>query len=111
MDDPKNKKGPFVLGAAGNYDNGKPNEGGRFVVIGTASFIANDFITTALNRDLALNTINWLSSDEDLISIRPKEPEDRKLDPKAIGPIQVSDFFGLPLIIIVAGISVFMKRR
>ncbi len=111
LDDPKNKKGPFVLGAAGTYDNGKPNEGGRFVVIGTSGFIANDTISTALNRDLALNAVNWLSSDEDLISIRPKEPEDRKLDPKAIGPIQVSDFFGLPLLIIVAGIAVFMKRR
>ncbi len=111
MDDPKNKKGPFVLGAVGNYDTGKPNEGGRFVVIGTSSFIANDFITTALNRDLALNVINWLSSDEDLISIRPKEPEDRKLDPKGVGPIEVSDFFGFPLLIIVAGIAVFMKRR
>ncbi len=25
MDDPKNKKGPFVLGAAGTYDTGKPD--------------------------------------------------------------------------------------
>ena len=111
MDDPKNKKGPFVLGAAGNYDTGKPNEGGRFVVIGTSGFLTNDTISTAGNRDLALNTVNWLSSDEDLISIRPKEPEDRKLDPRAIGPIQYSDFFGLPLLIIVSGIAVFMKRR
>ena len=31
------------------------------------------------NRDLALNTMNWLSSDEDLISIRPKAPEDRRV--------------------------------
>jgi ABC-type uncharacterized transport system involved in gliding motility auxiliary subunit len=111
LDDPKNKKGPFVLGAAGTYDSGKPNDNGRFVVIGTSGFLANDTISTAVNRDLALNVINWLSSDEDLISIRPKEPEDRKLDPKAIGPIQVSDFFGLPLLIIAAGIAVFMKRR
>lgn len=111
LDDPKNKKGPFVLGAAGTYNTGKPGQDGRFVVIGTSGFMANDIISTALNRDLALNCINWLSSDEDLISIRAKEPEDRKLDPKAIGPIQVSDFFGLPLLIIVAGIAVFMKRR
>ena len=92
MDDPKNKKGPFVLGAAGTYNTGKPNADGRFVVIGTSSFLANDAINTQLNRDLALNAVNWLSSDEDLISIRAKEPEDRKLDPRAIGPIQYSDF-------------------
>ena len=111
IDDPKNKKGPFVLGAAGNYDTGKPNEGGRFVVIGTSGFVANDTISTALNRDLALNTINWLSSDEDLISIRPKEPEDRRLDPRGTNLILYSDFFGIPLLIIVAGIAVFLKRR
>jgi ABC-type uncharacterized transport system involved in gliding motility auxiliary subunit len=111
LDDPKNKKGPFVLGAAGNYDTGKPNEGGRFVVIGTSGFLANDIITTALNRDLALNAINWLSSDEDLISIRPTEPEDRKLDPRGANLTLYSEVFAFPLLIIVAGISVFMKRR
>ena len=34
------------------------------------------------NRDLFLNMVNWMSSDEDLISIRPKEPEDRRLTVK-----------------------------
>ena len=111
MDDPKNKKGPFVLGAAGTYDTGKPNENGRFVVIGTSGFLTNDMLTTALNRDLALNTINWLSSDEDLISIRPKEPEDRKLDPRGVNLTLYSEVFAFPLLIIVAGIAVFMKRR
>jgi ABC-type uncharacterized transport system involved in gliding motility auxiliary subunit len=111
IDDPKNKKGPFVLGAAGTYDTGKPNEAGRFVVIGTSGFLANDTITTALNRDLALNSVNWLSSDEDLISIRPKEPEDRKLDPRGTNLTLYADLFGFPLLIIVAGIAVFMKRR
>jgi ABC-type uncharacterized transport system involved in gliding motility auxiliary subunit len=68
-------------------------------------------LTTALNRDLALNTINWLSSDEDLISIRPKEPEDRKLDPRGVNLTLYSEVFAFPLLIIVAGIVVFMKRR
>ena len=81
------------------------------MVIGTSGFLTNDTISTALNRDLALNAVNWLSSDEDLISIRAKEPEDRKLDPRAVGPIQYADLFGLPLIVIVAGIAIYMKRR
>ena len=111
MADPNNKKGPFILGAVGNYDTGKPNEGGRFVVVGCSTFLANDTITTALNRDLALNAINWLSSDEDLISIRPKEPEDRRLDPKGLSIFAYSDILAFPLLIIVGGIAVFMKRR
>ena len=42
---------------------------------------ANNFSARSIaNRDLALNTVNWLTRDEDLISIRPKEPEDRRLN-------------------------------
>jgi ABC-type uncharacterized transport system involved in gliding motility auxiliary subunit len=57
--------------------------------------------------------INWLSSDEDLISIRPKEPEDRRINltRAQFRMVQsVSQFF-LPLIVIVGGIMVWAKRR
>ena len=76
--DPKNIKGPLTIAAAGSYNTGKENSQGRFVVIGSAAWAANSFLNFNGNRDLALNTMNWLSSDEDLISIRPKAPEDRK---------------------------------
>jgi len=111
LDDPKNKKGPFILGAAGTYDTGKAGDNGRFVVIGNSGFLSNDTIATAVNRDLAVNIVNWLSSDEDLISIRPKEPEDRKLDPRGVNITLYSDVFAFPLLIIVAGVAVFLKRR
>jgi ABC-type uncharacterized transport system involved in gliding motility auxiliary subunit len=111
--DPNNKKGPFVLGAAGTYNTGKPNQPGRFVVIGSASFLTNSMLGFQANRDLALNSINWLSSDEDLISIRPKEPENRPLN---VNQRQMNGFFyfdilALPLLIIVGGVFVFLKRR
>ena len=53
---------------------------GRFVVVGSSSWIGNNILRFNGNRDLFLNMMNWLSSDEDLISIRPKEPEDRRAD-------------------------------
>jgi len=31
------------------------------------------------NRDLFLNTINWLAQQENLIAIRPRDPEDRRI--------------------------------
>src|SRR2546429_2682613 len=77
--DPKNKKGPMTIAAAGTYRTGKENSQGRFVVLGSSSWAANSFINFNGNRDLALNTMNWLSSDEDLISIRPKEQDDRRI--------------------------------
>jgi ABC-type uncharacterized transport system involved in gliding motility auxiliary subunit len=113
MGDPKNKKGPFVLGAAGNYSTGKPNQQGRFVVIGNSGFAANNFISFNANRDLAMNTVNWLAQDEDLISIRPKEADDRRLNVNA-AQMRLFLYFtliALPLLIIGSGISVFLKRR
>jgi ABC-type uncharacterized transport system involved in gliding motility auxiliary subunit len=79
IDPKKGKKGPFTLAAAGTTSGGNK---GRFVVFGTARWAQNNLMNSnALgNRDLFANTINWLSSDEDLISIRPKETENQTLN-------------------------------
>jgi ABC-type uncharacterized transport system involved in gliding motility auxiliary subunit len=111
--DPKNKKGPLTIAAAGTYNNGKENSQGRFVVVGSSEWASNGFLGFKGNRDLALNTMNWLSSDEDLISIRPKEPEDRRITMTnaQFRWVLISSQFILPLVVIFAGISVWWKRR
>jgi ABC-type uncharacterized transport system involved in gliding motility auxiliary subunit len=111
--DPKNKKGPMTIAAAGTYNTGKENSQGRFVVIGSSDWAANSFINFNGNRDLALNAMNWLSSDEDLISIRPKEPEDRRITMTnaQFRWVLISSQFILPLIVIFAGVSVWWRRR
>ena len=111
--DPSNKKGPFVLGIAGSYNTGKPNNPGRFVVIGSSGFLDNGMIGFQSNRDLALNSVNWLSSDEDLISIRPKETEDRRLNvtQRQMNVFAYTDLIAIPLLIIIGGIAIFLKRR
>jgi ABC-type uncharacterized transport system involved in gliding motility auxiliary subunit len=111
--DPKNKKGPLTIAAAGNYNTGKENSQGRFVVIGSSAWAANYFLRFNGNRDLALNAMNWLSSDEDLISIRPKEPEDRRitLTRAQMNWVRTISQFLLPLIVVFAGVSVWWRRR
>jgi ABC-type uncharacterized transport system involved in gliding motility auxiliary subunit len=111
--DPDNKKGPFVLGAAGTYTKGNPGDPGRFVVIGSSGFVDNAMLGFQANRDLAVNATNWLSSDEDLISIRPKAPEDRRLNvtQRQMNVFAYSILIALPLLIIISGISIFLKRR
>jgi ABC-type uncharacterized transport system involved in gliding motility auxiliary subunit len=111
--DPKNKKGPLTLAAAGTYSTGKENSQGRFVVFGSSAWAANSFLNFNGNRDLALNTMNWLSSDEDLISIRPKEQEDRRITmtQAQLSWVRITSQFILPLIVIFAGVSVWWKRR
>jgi ABC-type uncharacterized transport system involved in gliding motility auxiliary subunit len=111
--DPNNKKGPFVLGAAGTYNSGNAKNQGRFVAIGSSGFLTNGMIGFQANRDLSLNAVNWLSSDEDLISIRPKEAEDRRLNvtQRQMNGFFYSDIIAFPILLIIGGIVVFAKRR
>lgn len=113
VQDPNNKKGPLTLAAAGTYNTGKQNSQGRFVVVGSSGWAANRFISFEGNGDLALNTVNWLSSDEDLISIRPKPPENRRvtMTQRQFNAVLVTSQFILPLIVVVAGFGVWWKRR
>ena len=108
----KAAKGPFVLGAAAVIGSGPTT--GRVVVVGSSNWIANLILSAPVaNRDLVLNSFNWLTSDEDLISIRPKEPEDRRLRVTGQGMriiFLVSVIF-LPLFVILGGVSTWWKRR
>ena len=111
--DLQNKKGPLTLAVAGTLNTGKKNSQGRFVVVGSSLWAANTFIRFNGNRDLALNAINWLSSDEDLISIRPKEPEDRRITMTGaqFNWVRTISQFLLPLIVVITGFSVWWERR
>jgi ABC-type uncharacterized transport system involved in gliding motility auxiliary subunit len=115
IDPKKDKKGPLTLGAAGTYTGGKPGSQGRFVVVGSSTWVANSFLAARQvgNRDLFLNMMNWLSSDEDLISIRPKEPEDQSFAMTAAqrNLVWYWSIIVLPLAVIVSGGLVWWKRR
>ncbi len=111
--DPKNTKGPLTIAAAGSYTTGKENSEGRFIVVGSSSWATNSFLRFNGNRDLALNAMNWLSSDEDLISIRPKAEEDRKITMtrSQFNWVRFSSQFLLPGALLLAGLSVWWRRR
>ena len=111
--DPKNKKGPLTIAAAGTYKTGKENGQGRFVVVGSSGWAANRFLGFNGNDDLALNAVNWLSSDEDLISIRPKPQDDRRITMTQgqLSLVRATSQFVLPLVVVIAGVGVWWKRR
>lgn len=113
IDPSKDKNGPFVLGAAGTYNTGDPKKQGRFAVYGSSNFASNSYIRFGGNSDLFGNTLNWLAADEDLISIRPKDPEDRRIQATRG---QMNMFFWvsvilLPIGVIAAGVGVWWRRR
>jgi len=98
----------------GDDEAGESDENeARVVVVGSSRFTRNYALGRGGNHDLFLNMLNWLSSDEDLISIRPKDPENTPLN---ISQSQMTRLFlfsviGLPLVIILFGIRVWWVRR
>ena len=112
VDPRKGKKGPLTLAAAGIYSSSPQ---GRFVVVGTSLAAENSMVASRPlgNRDLLVNMVNWLSSDEDLISIRPKSREDRPLN-MTQQRMQISFWLGvlvLPLVVVGTGFFTWWKRR
>lgn len=109
----RDKKGPLTLAAASTYNTGKDGVQGRFVVVGSSGWVANNILRFNGNRDLFLNMMNWLSSDEDLISIRPKEPEDRRLtlSTRQMRWVFYTSVILLPLAALIAGVGVWWRRR
>jgi ABC-type uncharacterized transport system involved in gliding motility auxiliary subunit len=112
-DPDKDKQGPFTMAVAGKYNTGKENQEGRFIVLGNASFIENGYIRLYGNVDLFLNMLAWLAADEELISIRPKDPEDRRLqlDQGQLRTVIVVSQFVLPGLALAAAIWIWRKRR
>jgi gliding motility-associatede transport system auxiliary component len=110
----KDVKGPLTVAVAGSVPaNGKKGSEGRFVVLGTSAVAANGYLGFQGNRDFVMNSVDWLSAEENLISIRPKSPEEQHLDlsSEQMGRILYLGVFGLPLLIIVLGGVVWWRRR
>ena len=57
-------------------DPNKPET--RLVVVGDSDFAANSVAGIGGNRDMFLNIVNWLAQQDNLISVRPRNPEDRR---------------------------------
>ena len=86
----------------------------RLVVVGDSDFIANELAAAPLlNADLFLNMVNWVAQDEDLISIRPREPEERSvlMTDQQLQTVFYLSLFIIPGIVIVAGVSSWWGRR
>ena len=90
FNDGQDKRGPVSIAAAVSAsaapaDPSKPPDPAaskaetRIVVIGDSDFAANAYGGFAGNKDFFMNMIGWLSQQENLISVRPKEAEDRRL--------------------------------
>ncbi|MGH9709332.1 MAG: GldG family protein, partial [Candidatus Acidiferrales bacterium] len=107
----KDQRGPLSLGVAAEKKSGSTDA--RLVVIGNSEFATNQWVGQQRNGDLFFNAINWLTEEENLISIRPKEAANRRVTLTEAQQRELSWFsmVFLPLIVILGGIYIWVKRR
>jgi ABC-type uncharacterized transport system involved in gliding motility auxiliary subunit len=86
----------------------------RVVVVADADFVSNQVLRLQSgNPDLFVNSMNWLTASEQLISIRPKDNAPRQivLTGSQANLLFWSSAVFLPLIVLAAGAFVWWTRR
>ena len=118
-------KGPITIGVAISQDAknaaepsglagstpGKPQT--RVVVIGDSDFASNNAVGVAGNSDLFVNINNWLTQQEDLISIHPRAEDDRRISLTADQQRRLAwmSLLLIPGLVLGAGVYTWFLRR
>lgn len=117
FDEKSDKKGPISIACVVQKEKSEGEKEGakktRLVVVGDSDFIQNGFSEALGNQDFFLNSVDFLAEEEELISIRPKEEEERTvaLTGRQAQMIFYTTVFGMPACVIFFGILVWIKRR
>ncbi|HVP28629.1 MAG TPA: Gldg family protein [Myxococcota bacterium] len=86
----------------------------RLVVFGDSDFLTNEMFSAGSNRDLFVNSVNWLLGDVEAISIRPNQSRAsrlRQLSGEEFLRIRFLSLFVLPELIALAGVYAWWSRR
>jgi len=118
LDENKDQVGPLSLAVAVTKEV-KPASGdnkavqARMVVVGDSDFATNAYFPIQGNGNLFLNMVSWLGQEEDLISIRPKAPQDRRviLSQSQQSTLRLFSLVLLPGSVLLIGIIVWARRR
>lgn len=91
----------------------EPRPETRVVVFGDSDFASNGVLGIQGNRDMFMNSLSWLTQQENLISIRAKEANDRRL---TLTATQQSNIIWLSLLVVpglvfAIGIYGWYRRR
>jgi len=114
-DPAKDQAGPLSLGVAAerHIGAGTDTKSARLVVIGNSAFATNQWAGLQRNGDLFVNAINWLAQDEDLISVRPKNPTNRRviLTETQQRELLFASLVFLPGLVMISGAVIWFRRR
>jgi ABC-type uncharacterized transport system involved in gliding motility auxiliary subunit len=78
-----------------------------------SDFAANAMVGTQGNVDMFVNMTNWLTEQEDLISVRPRGEGDQRITLTAVQlrGLRWLSVVALPTIIVLSGVRVWWRRR
>ncbi|AZR72861.1 hypothetical protein BBF96_05330 [Anoxybacter fermentans] len=85
----------------------------RLVVFGTSSFLVDQTLTAQGNRDLVLNSVQWMVGQKEQLTIRPRTIEYRELvlDNKASKHLFYVTVVIIPLLVLSLGFGIWLRRR
>jgi len=119
FDDDADKPGPLTLGMGLTRDNINaidrdtkiiPEQ--RVVVLGDSDFMRNNYIGQGSNLELSSNLFNWLSADDELLSVKTNVASGTTLDLTKSGRIGLALLWlGLPLALFSFGMWRWLRRR
>ena len=111
-------KGPLNIGFAftksKQTSTSNQSSESRLVIFGSSTFIINGWFEQQLNGDIFLNAVNWLAKeDEQTLSIRPKEPQNRRINLSNLqaGIISWTALRIMPLLGLAVAGAVWWRRR
>ena len=111
FDKDRDTPGPITIAVA--LERAPEGHAQRVVVVGNGSFLSNATLGLLGNMDLGVAIMNWLSGEDDLISIQPRANVDPSLDlsrPKLMA-ITLGFLVALPLGFFIAGGVIWWRRR
>ncbi len=111
FDQGRDVHGPVPVAVA--LERSQNNRGQRVVVIGGSSFLSNTIVGQLGNLDFGTNVLNWLSEDENLITIqpRPRVDSDLNLTRAKLGVIAIGFLLFVPAAFLFAGGMIWWRRR
>ena len=107
----EDRVGPVPIAVAGTVT--LEDSEARLAVYGDADFVTNELLGAYRNRDLFVNTVNWLLGDVESISVRPNtsRASDFQLSTEQFQNIRLFALFVIPEALAVLGVFTWWTRR
>jgi ABC-type uncharacterized transport system involved in gliding motility auxiliary subunit len=111
----RDQPGPVPVGVAVLATNPPPTPPARIVVFGDSEFANNFFIDYLGNKDLFVNTVNWIGGQEGLVGLRtPRRTPGLNQFFVSARQGRLAFILGTvvqPAVFLVVGLAVFVRRR